>query len=135
MNSKNSFSEKNQTNQDFNNLVDKYIDHYNCNQIETALYNCYVELDKKIFFKKRKYKKCLNIQKDFQHCLIYSNEYKIQKREPYYAKSGNDDNYEKYTKAKIENKKDAFDYVSGKKTEKDILNKENPNVRKNLIEL
>ena len=80
MNSKNSFSEKNQTNQDFNNLVDKYIDHYNCNQIETALYNCYVELDKKIFFKKRKYKKCLNIQKDFQHCLIYSNEYKIQIR-------------------------------------------------------
>ncbi len=121
--------------EEFHNLVDRYVDHYNCNQIESSLYSCFNELDKKFFFKRRKYNQCLKIQKEFQHCLIYSNENKFVKREPYYTINSKNEIYEKYSEAKLENKKDAYDFVSGKKTEEDILNKENKNAKKNLIEL
>ena len=121
--------------EDFQKLVNKYVDHYNCNQIESSLYNCYVELDKIIFFRKRKYQKCLKMQKEFQHCLVFSNENKSTKREPYYFHDTNNEIKDNYDKSKLENKKDAFDFVSGKKTEEDMLNKEVINKRKNLIEL
>jgi hypothetical protein len=135
MNPRDIIQEDSNNKEEFQTLVNKYVDHYNCNQIESSLYNCYVELDKKIFFKKRKYKKCLEMQKEFQHCLIFSNESKMTKREPYYLYDKHDEIKENYDKSKLENKKDAFDYVSGKKTEEDMLNKEVINKRKNLIEL
>jgi hypothetical protein len=116
------------------NVIDQYLDNNNCNIKEKELYKCFKELDNKIFFRKRKYRKCMQIENDFRHCLVYSNENKITKREPYRFENSAIEIHQKYKEQKIKNKKDAYDFVSGNKTESEIINK-NTKSGKNVIEL
>ena len=123
-------------NKNLNELMDKAMDCLNCNQKEKELAKCFQELDSKIFFKKRKYNQCLALQKEFQYCLVYSNEKSLNKRENFRGEINRLEIEQKYQKLRNENKKDAIDFMEGKLSEADILNKpENPEARKKIIEL
>lgn len=117
-------------------LISLDTDSYNCNLKEKAMAKCFYELDQKRFFKKRKFKQCLRLEKEFQHCLVYSNQMSLNKRDNYKSEVNNIEIYNKYKDIRSDNKKDAFDFVQGKKTEDDIINKSNANTtRKKIIEL
>jgi hypothetical protein len=121
---------------DLNQLLDEATDSYNCNMKEKTVFKCFEELDKKIFFKKRKYKQCLELQKEFQHCLIYSNEINIHKREAFKGEVNKLEIHNKNQEWKLQNKLDAYQFTEGTKSEQDILNKpDNPNARNKIIEL
>ena len=111
-------------------------DSVNCNLKEKKIYECFKELDKVYFFKKRKYNKCLNLQKEFQNCLLYSNQISLNKRQNYKSEINSIEIEEKYKNLKNENMQDAINFIEGKLTEEEILKKpENPKIRKKIIEL
>lgn len=116
-------------------LLDNYSDSYNCNLKEKALVKCFNELDKTRFFKKRKYNKCLQLEKEFNHCLIYANQNSLNKRTFYQVQNTMEEIYDRNSQIKLENKIDAYAFVTGQKTEEEILSKQNQNVRKKIIEL
>jgi hypothetical protein len=119
-----------------NKLLDEATDSYNCNMKEKNVFKCFEELDKKILFKKRKYQKCLELQKEFQHCLIYSNEINIHKRQAFKGEINQLEILNKNQEWKLQNKMEAYQFTEGKKTEEEILNKpDNPNARKKIVEL
>lgn len=127
---------KKDSNVNLNDVLDQATDSYNCNLKEKNVAKCFEELDKKYFFKKRKYHKCLEIQKEFQHCLIYSNEINLNKRTVFKAELNRYEIYDRVQEAKLENKLDAFAFSQGQITEEDLLaKKDNPNARKKIVEL
>ena len=74
-------------------------------------------------------------RKEFQHCLIYSNEISINKRIDFKGELNQLDIYNRTQEWKLENKKDAYEFAEGKKSEEEMLSKENPNARKKVVEL
>lgn len=121
---------------DLNQLLDEATDSFNCNMKEKTVFKCFEELDKKIFFKKRKYHKCLELQKEFQHCLIYSNENNIHKRQAFKGEINKLEIHNRNQERKLQNKLEAYQFTEGTKSEQEILNKpDNPNARNKIIEL
>jgi hypothetical protein len=121
---------------DLNQLLDEATDSYNCNMKEKTVFKCFEELDKKIFFKKRKYQKCLELQKEFQHCLIYSNENNIYKRQAFKGEINKLEIHNRNQERKLQNKLEAYQFTEGTKSEQEILNKpDNPNARNKIVEL
>jgi hypothetical protein len=116
-------------------VLDNLSDPINCNLKEQEVYKCYTDLDNKWFFKKRKYRHCLELDEIFKHCLVYANQNKMYKREIYRTENVQIDLYNKAVEANIINKRNSMDYLSGKITEDEYLEKENPNARQKLIEL
>ena len=114
-------------------VYDSFSDSLNCNMKEMEVIKCYNELDKKIFFKKKKNKKCQELDEIFKHCLVYSNQNKLYKREEYRPEDKEAEILQKHLEAKIESKKNSLDYLSGKITEDDLKNKQSKNTK--LIEL
>ena len=121
---------------DLNQLLDEATDSYNCNMKEKTVFKCFEELDKKIFFKKRKYQKCLELQKEFHHCLIYSNENNIHKRQAFKREINKLEIHNRSQEWKLQNKLEAYQFTEGTKSEQEILNKpDNPNARNKIVEL
>jgi hypothetical protein len=123
-------------NKNLNELLDKALDSVDCNQKEKDVTKCFQDLDSRIFFKRRKYNKCLTLQKEFEHCLVYANQNSLNKRENFRGEINRLELDIKYEAVRKENKKDAINFVQGKLSEEDLLNKpENPEARKKIIEL
>jgi hypothetical protein len=117
-----------------NQVYDSFTDSLNCNLKEREVIKCFNELDKKIFFKTKKYKKCIELDEQYKHCLVYANQNKIYKRETYRTENVKIDIYLKYLQSHTEKRKDTLDYLSGKISEDDLKNKKSNSPIK-LIEL
>jgi hypothetical protein len=128
---------KNEKTQNLSEILNQATDSYNCNLKEKNMFLCFQTLDKKIFFKKRQYQKCVAMEKEFQHCLIYANENSLFKRNEYKTEFIRIDSQNKHQQIKLENKIDAFNYVEGNKSEADMIDKTNSGsgARKKIVEL
>jgi hypothetical protein len=116
-------------------VLDKMTDPINCNLKEQEVLKCYNELDNKWILKKRKYKKCLELDEIFKHCLVYANRNKMYKQEVYRGENVYADLYNKALEANSINKKNSLDYLSGKISEEDYLKQKNKKATKKLVEL
>jgi hypothetical protein len=119
----------------FSKVRDSLSDPINCNLKEKDVLKCYNELDHKWLFKSRKYRKCLEFDEIYKHCLVFTNQNKLYKREEYRAENVQIDMYNKAIEANIINKRNSIDYLNGKMSEEEYLTKENPAAKKKLIEL
>jgi hypothetical protein len=122
-------------NNNLNKVIDSISDSINCNLKEQEVLKCYNQLDSAWFFKKKKYKKCQQLDELFKHCLVYANENKLYKREVYRTANVHIDMYNKAIEANTTNKRNSMDYLSGKMNEEEYFKKENPNATKKLVEL
>ncbi len=117
-----------------NQVSDSFTDSVNCNLKEREVIKCFNELDNKIFFKTKKYKKCLELDELYKHCLVYANQNKIYKREAYRTENVKIDIYNKYLQETTSNRKNTLDYLTGKISEDELKNKKSETSTK-LIEL
>ena len=69
---------------------------------------CYNELDKKILFKKKKLKRCQALDEIYKHCLVYSNQNKLYKREEYKLEDKHAELKQKYLNEKIESNYSSY---------------------------
>jgi len=116
--------------------INLFLDDVDCNLKQKSYISCLKELDKKLFFKKRKFKQCESIFKDYQHCITYANENKIYKRINYNTAFDKAEIEKKMIESKLENRKDAINFLEGKiSAEEYKIKEENPNSRKKIIEL
>jgi hypothetical protein len=119
-------------------IVDIYSNSFNCNLKEKQLIKCFSDFDKKWFFRAKKFKECNNLDLEFKNCLIYSNNNKFYKREAYNPANNKIEIYQAERQALLENKQNAYDYLTGKKTEEELLkatDNERSKKNKKIIEL
>ena len=100
-------------------LIYRFSNDFNCNIIEKNLIKCYVDLDKKWFFKTRKYKKCQNIDLEYRNCLINSNDNRLIKKEFVDINQKYKEDYEKVLSVQKENKANTINYLEGSEENKD----------------
>jgi len=126
---------KHNKNISFKDAMNSYTDSYNCNLKEKLLIRCFNEYDNQYFFKKRKFKKCLELEKEFQHCLVFSNEMSLNKRINYESERNAAEIFNINKELIVENKMNAMDYISGKKSQEEVLNRSENYKRKKVVEL
>ena len=116
--------------------INIFLDDVDCNLKQKSYITCLKELDKKWFFRKRKFKQCDSIFKEYQHCVTYANENKLYKRVNYNTAFDKAEIQKKIIDSKLENRKDALNYLQGNITAEDYKKKDDSsNVRKKIIEL
>ena len=121
---------------DLNRAISKFTESINCKSNYDMFMKCYDELDRKLFFKKQKNKQCQQLENDYRICLTYSNQNKKYSSIAYTKENVAVDLILANRENKSENKVDALNYVTGKITDEDLINKQsNSNKRKKVIEL
>lgn len=124
-------------NKNLDDAINKFMDDTDCNIKEKQVIQCFNELDQVSFkfLKKRKYKKCLTLDQEFKNCLVYSNSHKLTPKVNYDVGNVFIDRYLNYKEWKFENQTDALNFMTGKISEQDLLNKEtNKKVTKKIVE-
>ncbi len=119
-----------------NQAIEIFMDDLDCNIKQKLYIKCLRDFDESWIFRKNKFKNCEKINQEYIHCLLYSNESKLIDRKNFEVEINKLDTTKKIESAKLENKKDALDFLEGKLSEEEYKKKvQNTDLRKKIIEL